>query len=94
MTTLNADMGTEPMSAALMEASDRLEAIESRNGSMADEFETQGWQLDRLRTARSCIDMAREQLTTVAELIGIGGREVRDAHLSNAMVGEKNTVTE
>lgn len=88
MTELNADAGTDTMSEALKDAASDLEVLGNQNLALQAEFETEGWAgLDVLAAAQTRLNSVRDGLINVADLIGVGGQIVRDAHLSNNMIG-------
>ena len=87
MSNINGDAGTDQMSAALKDAAGDLEVLANENLRLQQEFEGHNWSgLDVLSGNQQKINAIRDSLVVVADLIGVGGQIVRDAHTNNDMI--------
>ncbi len=87
MATLDVDGNYEFLSAALRDAASDLEQLIGTHRSLVDEFEGHGWTgLDGLDGAGTHVGAVIDNLSAVAERIGVGGQIVRDALTANHMI--------
>ncbi|WP_226358719.1 hypothetical protein [Pseudonocardia sp. ICBG601] len=87
MASLDADGNYEYAAAALRDAASDLEQLLGTHRSITDEFEGHGWVgLDGLDGVGTHVGAVIDNLSLVAERIGVGGQIVRDALTSNHMI--------
>ncbi len=87
MAALDGDGNYEYASAALRDAASDLEQLIGIHRGLVDEFEAHGWTgLDGLDSAGTHVGAVVDNLSTVAERIGVGGQIVHDALTSNQMI--------